>query len=67
MNNIQKLINELIAERAKANETTNQMMYTKAGGFDYFLGKEAAFALCIQKLTLLLNAETQNNGQKQTA
>lgn len=55
MNNIQKLINELIAERAKANETTYQTMYTKGGGFDYFLGKESAFALCIQKLTLLLS------------
>jgi hypothetical protein len=66
-NEIQKLISELIAERAKANEITYNTMYSKAGGFDYFLGKESAFALCIQKLTLLLNAETQTTVKKPEA
>lgn len=68
MNNIQKLISELKAEKEKAHKEFKffkklNMPISKATEG----GKFEAFSFCIEKLELLLNAETQDNGQKQTA
>lgn len=66
MNNIQKLISELEAGIFNADENIRQCgwshnTYQKG----YYDGQKKALNICIEKLTLLLNAETQDNGQKQ--
>jgi hypothetical protein len=60
MNNIQKLINELEAEKEKAFKLADQAIkQIETKRFYMFNGKEEAFSYCIQKLTLLLNSENE--------
>lgn len=64
MNNIQKLISELKVRR----ESHQKNRFNKDSDYEkrcVYYGKMSECDFLIQKLTLLLNAETQDNGQKQ--
>jgi len=63
---IQKLISELKVRR----ESHQKKRHHKDTDYENRCDAYSRMSECdflIQKLTLLLNAETQNNGQKQTA
>ena len=66
MNNIQKLIEELKVEEQKAWDSYFSEPVDTYDESCYF-GQYQAFCLCIQKLTLLLNAETQTTVKKPEA
>ena len=59
---LQKLIDELKEDRdiARAEMIDNFKKSEKM--YNYFLGKETAISLIVQKLSLLLNTEKANSG-----
>lgn len=59
MNNIQKIIKELKAEQNKCEKAVEKFKDANDEYAGFYRGKVEAFILSIQKLTLLLNTENE--------
>ncbi len=58
MNNIQKLIDDIKAEKSKAEEKINKRFEIAEYDYFFYYGKDVAFDLLIRKLELLITEKS---------